>query len=282
MSGFGPICMTPMEEIFTFKKKSEESFKEAWSRISALQRETKPKMSLSLVINSFYHGIALCYRYALDVVDEKDIFRCTEDEAFDAIKKLIIIYNMPGKSDTSFIDIFARSNTLESSTAALKSCYHTLREYHDYVPINYDPSKWFTTIKVSINSTNFDARCDIMSEFCLMPKDIYESLSLWGLSVGGEGISLTNNAVILPIGVAEGVFTKILGKMVSTDYLVIECVGKGQITLGRSLLKLLGAIIDVGKGTMNFTSPPSNHVFHKGKSKGDKGRHKKFDVDASS
>ena len=35
--------------------------------------------------------------------------------------------------------------------------------------------------------------------------------------------------------------------MVSTDYLLIECAGKGQITPGRSLLKLLGAKIDVGK-----------------------------------
>jgi hypothetical protein len=86
-----------------------------------------------------------------------------------------------------------------------------------------------------------------------MPKDIYESLNLWGLSEGGEGISLTNNSIILPIGVAEGVFTKTLGRMVPTDYLVIECVGNGQITLGRSLLKLLGAIIAVGKGTMKFT-----------------------------
>jgi hypothetical protein len=117
-----------------------------------------------------------------------------------------------------------------------------------------------------------------------MPKDIYESLSLWGLSEGGEGISLTNNFIILPIGVAEGVFMKILGRMVSTDYLVIECVGNGQITLGRSLLKLLGAIIDVGKGTMKFTSPPGNrHEFPKGKSKGKKGRRKTSGVlDASS
>jgi hypothetical protein len=50
------------------------------------------------------------------------------------------------------------------------------------------------------------------------------------------------------------VFTKILGRLVSTDYLVIECVGKRQITLGRSLLKLMGAIIDVEKGNMKFTS----------------------------
>jgi hypothetical protein len=68
--------------------------------------------------------------------------------------------------------------------------------------------------------------------------------------------------------------------MVSTNYLVIKCVGKGQITLGRSLLKLLGAIIDVGKGTMKFTSPPGNHrEFPKGK----KGRCKASGVvDASS
>jgi hypothetical protein len=33
-------------------------------------------------------------------------------------------------------------------------------------------------------------------------------MNLWGLSEGGEGISLTNNVIILPIGVAEIVFTK--------------------------------------------------------------------------
>jgi hypothetical protein len=63
--------------------------------------------------------------------------------------------------------------------------------------------------------------------------------------------------------------------MVSTDYLVIECVGKGQITLGRSLLKLLGATIDVRKATIKFTSPPcNNHVFPRFKSKGKRGRRK--------
>jgi hypothetical protein len=113
-----------------------------------------------------------------------------------------------------------------------------------------------------------------------MPKDIYESLSLWKLSEGGEEISLTNNATIFPVGISEGVYTKVLGKMVSTDYLVIECVGKGQITLGRSLLKLLGATIDVGKGTIKFTTPPcNNHVFPRVK-KAKKGR-SKAPVDAN-
>ena len=113
-----------------------------------------------------------------------------------------------------------------------------------------------------------------------MPKDIYNSLNLWELSKGGEGICLTNNTFILTLGIAEGVYTRILGSMVSTYYLVIECARKGQITLGRSLLKHLGAKIDVGKGIMTINSPPStSHSFPDKKRKGKKGKRKAAHVD---
>jgi hypothetical protein len=43
----------------------------------------------------------------------------------------------------------------------------------------------------------------------------------------------------------------------------------------------MGAVIDVGKGTMKFTSLLGNHHdFPKGKSKGKRGRHKASGVDA--
>jgi hypothetical protein len=148
---------------------------------------------------------------------------------------LITICSLPSNFDSFLLSIFARLNTLETQTACLKDCYGMLREDHDYVPINSEPSSWFPTVKITINGETFHAHYDIMSEFCLMPKDVYESLNLWKLSEGGEEISLTNNATIFPVGIAEGLFTKILGSMVSTDYLGIECVGKGQITLGRPL-----------------------------------------------
>lgn len=170
----------------------------------------------------------------------------------------------------------------------MKEHYNQFREHHD-VPFVIEPSSWLPTVKVVINSETFHATCDIMSEFCLMPKDIYDSLNLWGLLMCEEKITLANNATISPIGVAEGVFTKILGITISTDYLVIECVGKGQITLGRSLLKLMGAKLYLGKGTMVFTSPPGGYhsfpIKKDNKKKNKKRRHRNrglIDVDASS
>jgi len=286
MSSLAPVTMLPEEVIFTFKQGNEESFKDAWARINESYDKTEPKMTLGLLLSSFYFGLVLHYRYALDTVVGGDFLHCDGDQAFNAIKKLIATYSSPNKFDCSLEDIYARLNTLETGTACLKECYNLLRENYDYVPINSEPSSWLPTVKVVINNETFHARCDIMSEFCLMPKDIYDSLNLWGLLECREEISLANNATILPIGVAEGVYTKILGRMVSTDYLVIECVGKGQITLGRSLLKLMGAKLNVGKGTMIFTSPPGgSHVFPKNKGKNKKGRRKAraiIDVDASS
>jgi hypothetical protein len=274
--------MSPEEMIFTFKQKSEESFKDAWSRIYDSRGKTEPKMTLGLLLSSFYFGLSLCYRYALDAIAGGDFVHYDGDQAFNVIKKLIAVYSSPSNFDSSLASIYARLNTLETHTTCLKECYGMLHEHHDYVRINYEPSRWFPTVKVTINGETFHARCDIMSEFCLMPKDIYESLNLWGLSEGGEEISLTNNSIILPIGVVEGVFTKILGRMLSTDYLVIKCVGNGQITLGRSLVKLMGAVIDVRKGTIKFTSPLGNyHDFPKGKSKGKRGRCKASSLNVS-
>jgi hypothetical protein len=74
-----------------------------------------------------------------------------------------------------------------------------LRQYFDYVPINSEPLSWYPTIKITISAETFHARCDIMSEFCLMPKDVYESLSLWKLSEGGEEIFLLTMPLYFPL-----------------------------------------------------------------------------------
>jgi hypothetical protein len=168
--------MSPKKMIFTFKQKSEESFKEAWYRIYDSHGKTEPKMTLSLLLSSFYFVLSLCYRYALDAAAGGDFLHCDGDQAFNVIKKLIIVYSLLSDFDSSLVSIFARLNTLETHTACLKECYGMLHEHRDYVPINSKPSSWFPTVIITINGETFHAHCDIMSEFCLMPKDVYESL----------------------------------------------------------------------------------------------------------
>jgi hypothetical protein len=143
--------MSPEEMIFTFKQRSEESFKEAWSRIYDSHGKTEPKMTLGLLLSSFYFGRVLCYRYALDSVAGGDFRHCDGDQAFNVIKNLIAIYSSPSKFDSSLVSIYARLNTLETNTTCLKECYSMLHEHLDFVPINSEPSRWFPSVKVTIN-----------------------------------------------------------------------------------------------------------------------------------
>jgi hypothetical protein len=142
-------------------------------------------MTLSLLLSIFYFGLALRYTYALDATAGGDFLHCDGDQAFNIIKKLITIYSMPTDSDSSLVSIFARLNTLETHTACLGNCYSTLREHFDYVPTNSEPSSWFPMGKITISGETYHARCDIMSEFCLVPKDVYESL-IFGNFLRGE------------------------------------------------------------------------------------------------
>jgi hypothetical protein len=151
MSSLVATTMSPKEMIFTFKQKSEESFKEACSRIYEWHGKTELKMALSLLLSCFYFGLALFYRYALDTRAEGDFLHCDGDQAFDIIKKLITIYSMPTDFDSSIVSIFNRLNTLETSTTHLGNCYSTLHQHFDYVPINSEPLSWYHTVKITIN-----------------------------------------------------------------------------------------------------------------------------------
>jgi hypothetical protein len=106
MSSLVAVAMSPEETIFTFKQKSEKSFKEAWSRIYDCHGKTEPKMTSSLLLSSFYFGLALRYRYALDATAGGDFLHCDGDQAFNIIKKLITIYSCPTDFDSSLVSFF--------------------------------------------------------------------------------------------------------------------------------------------------------------------------------
>ena len=92
---------------------------------------------------------------------------------------MITISSPPiSKIDLALTSINDRLNTLETNISGLKEGYNQIHEHYDNVPVNFEPSGWIPSVKVVINGETFHARCDIMSEFCLMPKDIFDCLNL--------------------------------------------------------------------------------------------------------
>ena len=147
-------------------------------------------MTLSLLINSFYFGLAVRYRYALDTLVGGDFLQCNGDESFNAIKKILAANGTPHSVDKTFASIMTRLSNLELTTQNLNECYLRLRREVNDVGKCAEPSNWFPIIRVEINAKKFNARCDITTEPCLMPKSIYDSLNLWGAIEGGEEITL--------------------------------------------------------------------------------------------
>jgi hypothetical protein len=265
MSSSEPVTSSPEELVFTFKQGDEESFKDAWSRIFSSYRKTEPQMTLSLLLSNFYFGLMVRYRYALDTLVGGDFLHCNGDQAFNAIKKLVASHDSANNFDSVLTSIYSRLNNLEISTSRLNDNYCHVRNRLEQVLVNSKLSLWDPAVKIVIGDRTLHAYCDIMYEFCLMPESIYKSLKLWGVEEGGEEITLIDNSTITPKGIAAGVHTTIRGRTISIDYLVVET---GKLTLGRSLLKLLGAVIDVGEGTLKFTSiPGETHIFPKPKGK---------------
>ena len=124
MSSSAPNIMSPEEEVFTFKQGSGESFGDAWSRISESYVKTEPKMALSLFLSSFYFGLLLCYRYALDAVVGGDFLRYDGDQAFNAIKNLIAASASSNKKiESAFENIHSRLESLESELASFKETF---------------------------------------------------------------------------------------------------------------------------------------------------------------
>ena len=152
MSSPMSVTMSPEELIFTFKQGSEESFKEAWSRVFDAYGRTEPKMTLSCFLSSFYFGLALCYRYALDAVVGGDFLQCEGDQAFNAIKKLVASSSPTNKFDSTLVSIHDRLKALELDISCLKEDYNKIHKFYDYVPINFEPSIWIHTVKVVICS----------------------------------------------------------------------------------------------------------------------------------
>jgi hypothetical protein len=110
------------------------------------------------------------------------------------------------------------------------------------------------TIPCSVGSFNFEkALCDLGASVSVMPRDVFEKLSL-PLEPTGMCLELGDNSIRYPLGIAEDVPVKVGHHFIPVDFVVLEMGEreKPPLILGRPFLKTVGATIDVGKGEIMF------------------------------
>ena len=98
------------------------------------------------------------------------------------------------------------------------------------------------------------ALCDLGASVSVMPKNVFEKLSLPEPEPTAMCLELADNSVRYPLGIAEDVPVKIGEHLVPVDFVILD-MGEGSkapLILGRPFLKTARANINVGKGEIKF------------------------------
>ena len=80
--------------------------------------KTEPRITLSILLSSFYFGLILSYRYALDTIVVGDFLRHNGDQDFNAIKILIATSSSDNKIESTLENIANKLDTLDKTYLA--------------------------------------------------------------------------------------------------------------------------------------------------------------------
>jgi len=103
------------------------------------------------------------------------------------------------------------------------------------------------------------ALCNLGASISVMPKHVYDSLSLKPLIKTSIVIQLADRSFVYPLGVIEDVLVKIDSSVISCDFYILDverdsCDSSNNtpILFGRPFLKTVNMKIDCGKDTLSM------------------------------
>jgi len=116
------------------------------------------------------------------------------------------------------------------------------------------------TIPCVIGNASFKrALCDLGASISVMPKHVYDSLSLEPLNKTSIVIQLADRSFVYPLGVIEDVLVKIDSLVIPSDFYILDmehdsCDSSNNtsILFGRPFLKTANTKIDYGKDTLSI------------------------------
>jgi hypothetical protein len=116
---------------------------------------------------------------------------------------------------------------------------------------------WEPIIKMNVNDFDCNALWDLGARNFVMPRKIYDMLSLPPLENCYFDVPLADVAKKKPLGKINDVLIMVNNNLVPVDFLIldIECNASCPIILGRPFLRTVGAIIDMKEGTNRCQFP---------------------------
>ena len=127
------------------------------------------------------------------------------------------------------------------------------------MPLKQKDPGVFTILYVIGNASFKRDLCDLGASISVMPKHVYDSLSLEPLNKTSIVIQLADHSFVYPLGVIEDVLVKIDSLVISCDFYILDmehdsCDSSNNtpIFFGRSFLKTANTKIDCGKDTLSM------------------------------
>lgn len=117
----------------------------------------------------------------------------------------------------------------------------------------------FTILCVIGNASFKRALCDLDASISVMPKHVYDSLSLEPLNKTSIAIQLADHSFVYPLGVIEDILVKIGSLVIPCDFYIVDmehdsCDSSNNIFIlfGRPFLKTVNTKIDCGNDTLSM------------------------------
>ena len=85
MSLFIVYSAPPDVEFTNFTQETGENLKRAWDRLFGIYKKVTPEKSMSILLDTFYHGVYKWCKFSLDLLAGGNFLRCDEVKALDII-----------------------------------------------------------------------------------------------------------------------------------------------------------------------------------------------------
>src|SRR3954467_12214815 len=123
---------------------------------------------------------------------------------------------------------------------------------------------WEPIINMQVNDLDLKASCDLGSSVSIMPRKIYEMFDLPPLEDCYLDVPLNDNAKKKLMGSINDVLIMVNNAYVHVNFYVldVEYNASCPITLGRPFLRIVGVVIDMKEGTIEYQFPFKKGIEH--------------------